>query len=54
MTKQRADVLLAEQGIFNSRSQAQRTIMAGLLSHHNHQRIDESGTKFPEDEKFYV
>lgn len=54
MTKQRADVLLAEQGIFNSRSQAQRAIMAGLVSDHNHQRIDKSGTKFPEDEKFYV
>lgn len=48
MAKQRADILLAEQGIFHSRSAAQRAIMAGLVSDHNHQRIDKSGTKFPE------
>lgn len=54
MAKERADVLLARQGIFHSRTQAQRAIMAGLVSDHNHQRIDKSGTKFPQDEKFYV
>ncbi len=54
MAKERADILLAEQGIFHSRTQAQRAIMAGLVSDHNHQRIDKSGTKFPKDEKFYV
>lgn len=54
MAKERADVLLAQQGIFHSRTQAQRAIMAGLVSDHNHQRIDKSGTKFPQDEKFYV
>lgn len=54
MTKKRADVLLFEQGRFNSRSQAQRAIMAGLVSNHNHQRIDKSGTKFPADEVFYI
>ncbi|MCI1290470.1 MAG: TlyA family RNA methyltransferase [Lactobacillus sp.] len=54
MSKERADVLLFEQGRFNSRSQAQRAIMAGLVSDHNHQRIDKSGTKFPPDEIFYV
>ncbi|KRL89669.1 TlyA family RNA methyltransferase [Lactobacillus kalixensis] len=54
MAKERADVLLAEQGLFNSRSQAQRAIMAGLVTDHNHQRIDKSGTKFPKDEKFFV
>ncbi len=54
MTKERADVLLAKQGIFHSRSQAQRAIMAGLVQDHNHQRIDKSGSKFAPDEKFYV
>ncbi len=54
MTKQRADVLLVKQGIFNSRTQAQRAIMAGLVSDHNHQRIDKSGTNFPIDETFFV
>ena len=52
--KERADVLLAKQGLFNSRTQAQRAIMAGLVSDHNHQRIDKSGTSFPEDEHFYI
>lgn len=54
MAKERADVLLANQGLFHSRSQAQRAIMAGLVQDHNHQRIDKSGTKFPSDEKFFV
>ncbi len=54
MAKERADILLAKQGLFHSRSQASRAIMAGLVSDHNHQRIDKSGTKFPPDEKFYV
>ncbi|MCH3904563.1 MAG: TlyA family RNA methyltransferase [Lactobacillus sp.] len=54
MSKERADVLLFEQGKFHSRSQAQRAIMAGLVSDHNHQRIDKSGTKFPRDEIFYI
>lgn len=54
MIKKRADVLLYEQGKFHSRSQAQRAIMAGLVSDHNHQRIDKSGTKFPETEEFFV
>lgn len=54
MSKKRADVLLFEQGLFNSRTAAQRAIMAGLVSDHNHQRIDKSGEKFPEGEVFYV
>lgn len=54
MTKERADILLTKQGLFHSRNQAQRAIMAGLVSDHNHQRIDKSGTSFPIDEKFNV
>lgn len=54
MAKDRADVLLAKQGVFHSRSQAQRAIMAGLVQDHNHQRIDKSGTKFTEDEHFII
>ncbi|GAA3634695.1 TlyA family rRNA (cytidine-2'-O)-methyltransferase [Lactobacillus hamsteri] len=54
MAKKRADVLLTEQGLFHSRSQAQRAIMAGLVQDHNHQRIDKSGTQFPVDEKFII
>ena len=43
MSKKRADVLLFEQGFFNSRSQAQRAIMAGLVNDNNNKRIDKSG-----------
>ncbi|MBP2056924.1 23S rRNA (cytidine1920-2'-O)/16S rRNA (cytidine1409-2'-O)-methyltransferase [Lactobacillus colini] len=52
--KKRADILLFEQGLFHSRTAAQRAIMAGLVSDHNHQRIDKSGEKFSEDEVFYI
>ncbi|WP_223897055.1 TlyA family RNA methyltransferase [Lactobacillus huangpiensis] len=54
MVKERADVLLVRRGMFHSRTQAQRAIMAGLVSDHNHQRIDKSGTNLPVDEKFFV
>ena len=54
MVKERADVLLVRRGTFHSRTQAQRAIMAGLVSDHNHQRIDKSGTNLPVDEKFFV
>lgn len=54
MVKKRADILLVQQGLFHSRTQAQRAIMAGLVSDHNHQRIDKSGTNFPVDEIFYI
>lgn len=54
MAKERADVLLFKKGIFNSRTQAQRAIMAGLVMDHNRQRIDKSGEKFAADEQFYV
>lgn len=54
MAKQRADVLLTKKGLFHSRTQAQRAIMAGLVLDHNHQRIDKSGTQFSEDEEFIL
>lgn len=54
MTKKRVDTLLFEQGLFNSRSQAQRAIMAGLVLDHNAERIDKAGDKFPEDEQFII
>ena len=54
MVKKRTDILLVQQGLFHSRTQAQRAIMAGLVSDHNHQRIDKSGTSFPVDEIFYI
>lgn len=54
MTKKRVDILLVEQGLFNSRTQAQRAIMAGLVLDHNSQRIDKAGDNFDIDEQFIV
>lgn len=54
MTKKRVDVLLAEKKLFNSRAQAQRAIMAGLVLDHNSERIDKAGDRFDEDEEFIV
>ena len=54
MAKQRADILLVEKGLFNSRTQAQRAIMAGLVLDHNAERIDKSGDKFDATEEFII
>ncbi|RSL34569.1 TlyA family RNA methyltransferase [Salibacterium salarium] len=44
MKKERIDVLLVEQGFFDSREQAKRSIMAGVVLADN-ERIDKPGTK---------
>jgi len=46
--KERIDVLLVERGLFSSREQAKRAIMAGLV-YANEERIDKAGTKVPVD-----
>ena len=43
--KQRVDVLLVKQGLFNSRERAKRAVMAGEILGKNEQRIDKPGTK---------
>ncbi|BCU81601.1 TlyA family rRNA (cytidine-2'-O)-methyltransferase [Polycladomyces abyssicola] len=48
MSKQRLDVLLVEKGYFESRQQAQRAIMAGLVRV-NQERVDKPGAKIPAD-----
>ena len=48
MPKKRLDVLLTEQGYFESRQKAQATIMSGLVFV-NGQRVDKSGTAVAED-----
>lgn len=53
MEKKRIDVLLVEQGFFDSRERAKRAIMAGLV-HDDHDRIDKPGTKVPVDSHLYV
>ncbi|WP_294579188.1 TlyA family RNA methyltransferase [uncultured Thomasclavelia sp.] len=53
MKKERIDVLLVEQGFFDSREKAKRAIMAGIV-HDEHDIIDKPGTKIPVDAKLYV
>ncbi|WP_309862450.1 TlyA family RNA methyltransferase [Desmospora profundinema] len=48
MKKERLDVLLVERGLYESRGQAQRAIMAGLVKV-GEERADKAGTKVPVD-----
>ena len=48
MNKQRLDQLLVERGLFSSRTQAQASIMAGLIFV-NGQKSDKAGKSFPSD-----
>ncbi len=45
--KERVDVLLVEQGLFESREQAKRSVMAGEVYDQNNQRLDKPGSKSP-------
>ena len=47
MEKQRVDILLVEQGLFDSREQAKRAVMAGEILGHNNERLDKPGEKIP-------
>jgi 23S rRNA (cytidine1920-2'-O)/16S rRNA (cytidine1409-2'-O)-methyltransferase len=51
--KERIDVLLVEQGFFDSREKAKRAIMAGIV-HDDYDRIDKPGTKIPVDSNLHV
>ena len=53
MEKKRIDLLLVEQGFFDSREKAKRAIMAGIV-HNDHEIIDKPGTKVPVDMKLFV
>ena len=53
MEKKRIDLLLVEQGFFNSREKAKRAIMAGIV-HNDHEIIDKPGTKVPVDMELFV
>ncbi|MFC4738073.1 TlyA family RNA methyltransferase [Bacillus daqingensis] len=48
MKKERADILLVEQGLFESREKAKRAIMAGQVLADGH-RIDKAGMKIAAD-----
>lgn len=53
MAKERIDVLLVEQGFFDSREKAKRAIMAGLVRD-DYDIIDKPGTKIPVDSNLFV
>ena len=46
MKKERIDVLLVKQGLFDSREQAKRAVMAGEILGENEERLDKPGFKF--------
>ena len=48
MKKERVDVLLVEQGLFETREKAKRAIMAGIV-YSNEMRLDKPGEKIPAD-----
>ena len=52
MKKERIDVLLVEQGFFDSREKAKRAIMAGIV-HDDYDIIDKPGTKIPIDSNLH-
>ena len=43
--KERVDVLLVQQGLFSSREQAKRAVMAGQILGENEERLDKAGEK---------
>lgn len=45
--KERVDILLVQQGLFQSREQAKRAVMAGQILGNNEERLDKAGEKFP-------
>lgn len=47
MEKERVDVLLVKQGLFDSREQAKRAVMAGEILGKNNERLDKPGQKIP-------
>ena len=46
--KERVDILLVEQGLFETREKAKRAVMAGIV-YCNETRLDKPGEKIPSD-----
>lgn len=51
--KERADILLVEQGLFETREKAKRAIMAGIV-YQKEERVDKPGEKIPVDSELQV
>lgn len=47
MEKERVDILMVKQGLFDSREQAKRAVMAGEVLGQNNERLDKPGQKIP-------
>jgi len=54
MEKQRVDVLLVNQGLFDTREKAKRAVMAGEVLGKNEERLDKPGVKIPADTKLHL
>ncbi|MBC6295725.1 TlyA family RNA methyltransferase [Listeria sp. FSL L7-1517] len=51
--KERADILLVDQGLFETREKAKRAIMAGIV-YRKEERVDKPGEKIPVDSELQV
>ncbi len=54
MEKQRVDILLVEQGLFDTREKAKRAVMAGEILGNNEERLDKPGVKIPVDTELHI
>lgn len=54
MEKERADVLVVQQGLTDSREKAKRLIMAGQIYDQNNERIDKVGEKLPITKQLHI
>lgn len=54
MEKERADLLVVQQGLCESREKAKRLIMAGQIYDHNNERIDKVGEKLPMTTQLHI
>ncbi|MCP0886421.1 TlyA family RNA methyltransferase [Ligilactobacillus sp. WILCCON 0076] len=53
MKKERVDVLLVQQGLFDTREQAKRAVMAGEILGENEERLDKPGMKIAIETKLH-
>lgn len=54
MTKERVDVLAVQQGLFETREQAKRSVMAGLVYTEKNERLDKPGVKIATDTRLQI
>ncbi len=52
--KERVDVLAVQQGLFHSREQAKRAVMAGEVLGTNEERLDKAGQKIPVTTELHI